>query len=228
MSKACHFKSAGRSQSGIAPSTSTYLGSIAAQVSMDHGSGVLRSEAQERAAVAAQERAANEAALESREAADAADGLPTCTTALTCNRETAGARGEVDRQGLAAVVCAHAFPGQNLVVGMPTPEQHSYYDYLLEHLLRARPDIKAIYLDLSCRYKQRFLRLLHRLHTEGRISIGPEDVKLLLPWMHAFDHDMSCQLQNSGLYQVRALLLLYLGASSAQPTTSQQLFIIRV
>ena len=45
VSKACHFKSAGRSQSGIAPSTSTYLGSIAAQVIMDHGSGVLRSEA---------------------------------------------------------------------------------------------------------------------------------------------------------------------------------------
>jgi hypothetical protein len=194
---------------------------VAAQVIMDHGSGVLRSEAQERAAVAAQERAANEAALQSREAADVADGLPACTTALSCNREIAGARGEVDRQGLVAVVCAHAFPGLDLVAPMPTPEQHSYYDYLLEHLVRARPDIKAIYLDLSCRYKQRFLRLLQRLRTEGRISIGPEDVKLLLPWMHAFDHDMSCQLQNSGLYQVRAVLLLYLASNRCAPLHGQ-------
>lgn len=202
VSKSCHYKSAGRSQAGIQPSTSTYMAGVAAQVILDHGSGILRSEAQERAAAAAQERAANEAALQSREA-DAAGGLPACTTALTCNREIASARGDVDRQGLVAVVCAHAFPGFNLVLGMPTHEQHSFYDYVLEELLRKRPDVKAIYLDLSCRYKQRFLRLLLRLQTEGRICVGPEDVALLLPWMHAFDHDMSCQQLNSGMYRVR-------------------------
>jgi hypothetical protein len=39
-------------------------------------------------------------------------------------------------------------------------------------------------------------------------------LNVLLPWMHGFDHDLPCQLENSGLYKVCLLLLLAAAAAA--------------
>jgi len=40
---------------------------------------------------------------------------------------------------------------------------------------------------------------LQALH--GEIPHGAEDVQLMVNWMHAASHDMSCQLENSGRFR---------------------------
>jgi len=188
------FASAGSSQRDIKPTTSTYLGACADRVEAAHASGALKSVAQER----------NRRVAESVEAASAT-GLPVCTTALSCSRETSSAvRADLLLYGLVAVVCPHAIPGLGCCVNMYTPEQHFYYDAVLPEVFKTRPDLDAIYLDLCCKYKPRLAHLLEELIHNGEIMSDQRAVKLLVPWMHAFDHDMQCQLQNSGLYQVRS------------------------
>jgi hypothetical protein len=85
---------------------------------------------------------------------------PVCTANLHCSRAAAAPRGDTDRSGIAGVVCAHTFPGKELFLGMPTPEQHAFYDFLFTLALKLRPDIRDIYLDLGCRYRIRFQQLL--------------------------------------------------------------------
>ncbi len=76
--------------------------------------------------------------------------------------------------------------------------------------LKVRPDIKDLYLDVGCRYKKRFLELVERLRSTGSLvtSVQP---RILLPLMHACDHNMQCQLENSALYQVGQLAGAVLG-----------------
>jgi hypothetical protein len=194
--KAVHFANAGHAQAGIEPSTSSYLGTCAAGLVQDYDDGKFTSAAAEAAARSA-------AAEEERDEATAVPGSA-CATALTCNRSIAHRRTELDRVGLIAVVCAHVFAGFNLVVPMLTPEQHYFYDVVLSTLLIACPHLHAIYLDLACRYGGRFRRLLKRLVDEDRVGSQVLQVLLKLPWMHAFDHSMVCQLLNSGMFQVGA------------------------
>lgn len=40
----------------------------------------------------------------------------------------------------------------------------------------------------------------------ARFPLSHLQLKVMVPWMHGFDHDLPCQIQNSGLYQVRLLL----------------------
>ena len=186
MNSAFHFKSAGRSQSGIAPSTDTYLGEVAAD-EMARG-------------------AAKAAETASADAAAAERVRPECTVALTCNRETSNVgRAELDVYGMVAVVCSHVFPCLGLALAMTAHEQHCYYERLFERLLELRPDIKYIYLDLMCRFAHKIPLIVKDLKERG--ALHPDvvcDPFLLLPWMHAFDHDLGCQLKYSPLYFVGA------------------------
>ena len=128
---------------------------------------------------------------------------PACGTALSCNRPTMHALGErLDIYGMVGVACPHTIPALGLFTAMYTPEQHYYYDVLLAELLKRRPDLHAIYLDLSCQYKKRWAVVVEELIKDGWVGEEARAVLLLLPWMHAFDHGMACQLANSGLYQV--------------------------
>lgn len=190
--KAIHFSNAGRAQADIPATTSSYLGPCAAGLVQDYQEGKFTSAAKERAAAAAA----------SERSEPAAGPSSACTTALTCNRSIAHGRTEIDRHGLIAVVCAHIFAGINLVVAMVTPEQHYYYDVVLSLLLRKRPDLHAIYLDLACKYKGRWGKLVEALVDGGLVVPRALSVLLMLPWMHAFDHGMPCQLANSGMFKV--------------------------
>lgn len=192
MNSSNRFAAAGRSQQGIAPGSSTFLGSLALKVLADYRDGTLVNKAKERA----------EAAQRSTDEAGVASVVGACTTALSCNREaTSHTRGEMAFFGMVCVVCAHVFPGLNLCIPMPTPEQHMFYDYVLGEAIRSRPDLVAIYLDLMCRYHKRFRALADDLIRQDVVAPEAREIALLIPWMHAFDHDLACQLQFSALYR---------------------------
>lgn len=186
MNAADRFAAAGRRQNGIKPTTSLFLGEAAQQIMDETESGALAKNA-ERGAKAAADAAAGE------------EGP--CTTALHCNRESIKQkRGEMDIVGTVAIVCPHIFPGLGCCIPMTTPENHHYYDVLLEYLLRTRPDTKDVYLDLMCRYRGRFKALIDKLSKEDIFPISADDINMLLPMMHAFDHNHACQLVYSALY----------------------------
>ncbi|KAL4527333.1 hypothetical protein Ndes2437B_g02480 [Nannochloris sp. 'desiccata'] len=186
MNAADRFAAAGRRQNGIKPTTSLFLGEAAQQIMDETESGALAKNA-ERGAKAA--------------AAAAAGEEGPCTTALHCNRESIKQkRGEMDIVGTVAIVCPHIFPGLGCCIPMTTPENHHYYDVLLEYLLRTRPDTKDVYLDLMCRYRGRFKALIDKLSKEDIFPISADDINMLLPMMHAFDHNHACQLVYSALY----------------------------
>lgn len=174
--------------------TSTYIGGLADVVRDDFSSGRLLSLAHQR------QREAS--VLENEH-----DGIMTsCSAALTCNRPISNiVRGELDQYGMISVVCSHVIPGLGLSVPMLTPEQHYYYDIVLGDTLRRRPDLAVVYLDLACRYANgRWGVLLKELVDQEHITNEQRDrVQMLLPWMHAFDHDIKCQLKYGAMYKVR-------------------------
>ena len=193
MNAADRFASAGRSQANVKPTTSLFLGDAAKRVMKETKEGTLVSAAQQTAAAAV---AAVSAAAE-----EALDGLGGCTTALHCNREFAKqGRGEMDIKGTVAIVCSHVFPGVGCCLPMTVPECHHFYDLVLDYLLRTRPDTRDVYLDLMCRYANRFKGLIDRLSSQGIFPTSSPDISMLLPMMHAFDHNLPCQLQFSALY----------------------------
>jgi hypothetical protein len=185
MTKACRYSNCGVAQRDIAPSCSRYFGISAGEV-------------QEALT------AAGQAGRSESSEATAGEGEPPCTANLHCSRTVSAARGDTDYCGVCGAACHHTFPGKGLFLAMPRPEVHLYYDLIFKNLLLARPDVQRIYLDLGCRYKSRFARMVQRLVDEGVLALAAKDVRILLPWMHGCDHELMCQLANSGLYQVRS------------------------
>ena len=180
--KARRFKNAGTASSSLLPTTNSYMGEVADKVIMAHATGELTSKAEE-----ARNR------VREREGS--------CSIQLSCNRENSSARGELDCYGQVIAACAHVFAGMGLALPMPVPENHFFYTELFREALTLRPDIKSIYLDLSCRFAPAFETLMVDL--VARSGWDPSmKVDLMLPWMHAFDHDIACQLKHSGLYRV--------------------------
>ena len=201
------FASSAGAGSCIEHTTDTYLSDAASRVRTSHSSGALRNEAAARAD-AADERAAEvqRAAEEARRLGEGGTqryAAQACTTALSCNRETTNnaGRGEMWITGMVAAACMHVVPGLRLAIAMFGPEEHYYYDELLRDAFKDRPDLAAVYLDLACRYKHRFQGLMEQLQRDEVVA-NADAVKLLLPWMHAFDHDLQCQLKHSGMYTV--------------------------
>ena len=119
-----------------------------------------------------------------------------------------GARGEVDRTGICGATCSHVIPVKEMMLDMRVPEHWALYDALLLELLRCCPGMASgvVYLDLACRYRAHWQKLVDKLVTEGVEWVRPEwrNLRILLPWMHAQGHDHGCQLLNSALYQVRS------------------------
>ena len=193
MNAANRFSNAGRTQVGLLPATSTYLSIPAAGVLEQRNTSGSSLQQAVGSTVPATVVPAEE---------EAGEGvLPACTTALSCNRENSyNTRAELDICGLVSVVCTHGFPALGCTIAMTAAENHSYYDAAFEHLFRSKSTVRQVYLDLMCRYKGRLRRLLERLVAGGYITPECLDVKLLIPWMHAFDHDLTCQLKFSGLY----------------------------
>lgn len=188
-------------ESVIEHTTDTYFAGAARRVREAHASGMLRPAAAARAKEA-EERAADEARRRGEGGAER-DAAHACNTALSCNRETSASvgRSEMWITGTVAAACTHVVPGLMLAIAMFGPEEHFYYDELLRDAFKARPDLATVYLDLACRYHHRFRQLMDELVAADTVSDAAA-VKLLLPWMHAFDHDLECQLKFSGMYTV--------------------------
>ena len=186
MNGANRFSSAGQATTEIKRDTHTFIGKTANAVLAAHKNGTLLKKGSTGATHAA--------------AAEAPP--PQCATSLTCNRVTAHpSRADMDYTGIVGAACVHGTPGENMIIIMKTPEMHAYYDFLVSAGMEARPETCAIYLDLACRYTSSFEAMMKEL-AEAGLTLR-EATKLLLPWMHGFDHDMACQLKHSGLFSVR-------------------------
>ena len=195
----------------IEHTTETYLGEANSRVHQAFASNRVRDEAKNRAD-AADKRAADEelAGEEARRRGEGGAERPaahSCNTALACNRATTGkfGRSEMYITGIVAATCVHGVPAMELAIAMMGPEEHYYYDMLLRAAFGLRPDLKAIYLDLACRYHHRFRGLMEDLARDGKITDAAA-VQILLPWMHGFDHDLECQLRFSGMYTVSSVV----------------------
>ena len=187
------FASAGSKQKSIPPSTNSYFGGPAKSILDKHETNELGKES----------RALAESAAEREQEEEDGRIYAACTSALSCNREfSTGTRADLQYHGAVAVVCTHIIPVERCAIAMPAPEQHMYYTAAFKELFTKRPDVRYVYLDIMCRYHRQFYIMLQELVDLG---VAPsnivQDVKALLPWMHAFDHDLSCQLVFSGLYQ---------------------------
>lgn len=182
--KSFRYANAATSQEHIEPSTNTFLGSVSQAAQQKFEAGELGGAA----------------------AVGSSTSLPrVCTSMLHCSRTDAVPRIQVDRAGVVAVVCgAHSIPLKNCAIAMPAAECHGYYDLAFERILVQRPDVLDFYLDIGCRYDARFRQLLEELISEGRITPSSRQARMLVPWMHAFDHNLECQLAYSGLYAVGA------------------------
>ena len=58
-----------------------------------------------------------------------------------------------DTQGVCGAVYMHGIPVKNGFVDMPTPENFSYYIFLLTVLLLGGRPFRDVYIDFGCRFK---------------------------------------------------------------------------
>ena len=181
------FSRSGHAQADLKPSTSTFLAAPAAAVLEGGAQGASGSSTQRQPAVPPP---------------DEPEGvMPACTTALSCNREKShNTRAELDICGIVGIVCVHGVPALGCMLPMNAPENHSFYDLVFRELFRKKSNIGQVYLDLMCRYSKRLRALLEKLEFQENRPFEAAVIMLLVPWMHAFDHDLSCQLTFSGLY----------------------------
>ncbi|KAL4422980.1 hypothetical protein ABPG75_009177, partial [Micractinium tetrahymenae] len=189
--KPIHFSSAGRQQRDIEPWSAAFLGEVARRVLVRFHSGELTSEAQQRYECAAAD----------------SGGDDSCSSSLTCSRASASARGMLDFAGLSGLCCTHCIPLRNCFVAMPAPEQWAFHIAAVAEALSPRPDIRQLYIDIACRIRAALLAELQKL-TEGAQALlleeTVEQLRVMVTWMHGFDHSMACQKEFSGLYQERA------------------------
>jgi hypothetical protein len=155
--KPCHFKAAGRAQTSIMPTTSTFLGDLASQVQTDYDTGVLTSAAQQR----------RELELQEEQEGEGRAGGAACTSVLSCSRSIAAPRGQVDITGIAGVTCAHAQPARGAFLNMPTPEQHEFHRKNISHVITERPDTSDVYIDVGCRMWRSQMEQLAQLAASG-------------------------------------------------------------
>ncbi|KAL4431229.1 hypothetical protein ABPG75_006485 [Micractinium tetrahymenae] len=186
--RAIHFSSAGRQQRDIEPWSAAFLGEVARRVLVRFRSGELTSEAQQRYECAAAD----------------SGGDDSCSSSLTCSRASASARGMPDFAGLSGLCCTHCIPLRNCFVAMPAPEQWAFHIAAVAEALSRRPDIRQLYIDIACRIRAALLAELQKLTEGAQALLLEETLRVMVPWMHGFDHSMACQKEFSGLYQERA------------------------
>jgi hypothetical protein len=71
-----------------------------------------------------------------------------------------------------------------------------YYTVGLKQIL-CDYSIKDFYIDVGCQLAAH----LRKLAAEGKLDTS---LRVLVPWFHAKGHNLDCQLEYSGMYQVRA------------------------
>lgn len=130
-----------------------------------------------------------------------------CGSNLTCWRNNIVSRAYTDRAGILGGACPHSFPLEGLYVDMYSRENGGMYYEVIFHQLVSRPDLKLLMVDVGCRL-QRILKeaiAAYRtrvLHVDGQEVVEWEGPQLKVPMMHAFDHDIPCQLRHSVLFRV--------------------------
>lgn len=194
MTKACRFKNVGTAQAGVEPLLDSFIGDTNTKVRTLYEQGILVSAAQERVRL-------------EQEAEEEGGGLSTvdsCNVALRCARPSAAARGDIlDQTGMVGICCSHMVPVLGCFVSMWTPEQFSYYEHILRHLLTYKPTIQMFNIDVGCRLDGRFHGIIEKGIEEGAFSARARDNILSVPYMHGSQHGMECKLAYCAMYKVR-------------------------
>uniref|UniRef100_A0A7S3QP61 CxC3 like cysteine cluster domain-containing protein n=2 Tax=Dunaliella tertiolecta TaxID=3047 RepID=A0A7S3QP61_DUNTE len=122
-----------------------------------------------------------------------------CGSRLRCAREGSKATTMYDVNGLLGATCAHGFALPDLFCNMRRSENFTFYLVLLKHIVKECPSVKHVYIDFGCRLAKTWTWYLQALDKE--LPPSAVDLRIMVNWMHAASHDMSCQLENSGRFQ---------------------------
>ena len=110
-----------------------------------------------------------------------------------CARPRANQDGKKQSDGLAGVVDEDGIPVERSFVCLgKSKECFPVFDLILLHTLETCKDVVYVIVDHGCKYGPHLLQLLT---PEQRAR-----VKVILPWMHAELHILSCRLLHSGMY----------------------------
>jgi hypothetical protein len=187
VTKLGHYSNCGHAVKHLQPQIAQYFGAVDERVEALHQNGRLDLRNALQRTVGVEEPAE-----------DAAEDHCACSSSLHCARAEVSAPNSItDIHGVCGAVCMHTIPLRGVFCDMRTPEQFCYYLYMLEHIVRARPDIKDVYMDFGCRIRSTWARFI-----AGHPDLPTEaaNVRILVNWMHGSGHDLACQLQNSGRY----------------------------
>lgn len=189
VTKACRFRNCGRATMGLKPVLSNYFSSANNRVQMLHQQGRFKLEH----LIPQQQGDELNAQQAAQEDADEA-----CASDLHCARTQSDDTGIIDQHGFVGAACVHCIPVKGSFMDMPVNEQFGFYCIGLEELLEKAPWLKDIYIDFACKFKKTWSRYCRgKPHLE---QIMQEGLRLMVNWLHAAGHVLSCQLVNSGRY----------------------------
>lgn len=200
--KCCHYESCGTASRNIAPRMNTYFEAADQRVG-----DLIREGSFNLAAVSGRGGAGG---VEGGEDGVERGGDEHCTgTTLVCgwpDSSSADGAVPVDRHGIVGAVCRHGIPLRGLFTDLRTPEQFSYYLVLLEDLLKSvGGDLEPgkpfdVFIDFGYRLKSSRSRFLAGAGRYLREEHGAGNIRIMVNWLHAASHNLSCQLQNNGRY----------------------------
>ena len=125
-------------------------------------------------------------------------GAGLCTLSLHCANAEGQAKGPCSIHGVVGGVCAHTVPLLGMFIDMTTNEQFIYYLIMLEELLRERPDLKDVYIDIGCRLMHTWIQFVK---CNPQLPQEWADLRLMVNWMHGSTHALACQIVNSGRFK---------------------------
>jgi hypothetical protein len=134
------------------------------------------------------------------------DGSRHCTTRLHCARVNAlPGGGKMSVFGLLGAVCMHGVPLIGAFIDLLAPESFPPYILMLGDVLpRARGRIGDVYIDFACRLKPSWQRFIANMQGHHELQMMLSGARLLVPWMHAAGHVLSCQVHNNGRFALGA------------------------
>jgi Kyakuja-Dileera-Zisupton transposase len=138
---------------------------------------------------------------------------PACDTDIHCARQAATAVKGTDVHGIVGMACSHGVPVRQSYVNMLTPENFGMYLLIFSSILPRLRTVRDVYVDFGCKLRVTWARYLAQERARPGGEEGPlstqqsphlSRVRILVNWMHASSHKLSCQLTNSARYAVNA------------------------
>ncbi|KAF5829013.1 hypothetical protein DUNSADRAFT_16713 [Dunaliella salina] len=121
-----------------------------------------------------------------------------CHSQLRCARQESKVSQMYDINGLLGCTCAHGFAIPNYFCNLPRAEKYTFYMVLLKYMVQECPSLKNVYIDFGCRLSKTWERHLQDLGEN--VPATANAVRIMMNWLHASSHDLSCQILNNGRF----------------------------